>query len=284
MTARMALVLSGGGSLGAVQVGFIRRAMELGIQFDILVGTSVGAMNASYVAFHAPGDHDCLEQIWHGLAGTRLFSRNPFTIAGSLWRSRLSLYDNRLLRRLLAEHLASDRFEDARAALYITATDICTGTRAIFREGSISTAVLASTAIPGVFPPVRIGDRLFVDGGVTSGGDIDVAIEAGATTVVYLDLRAPAPSGCPRNLLELVGRSFELLAQDRAACAVEHRTYPAEVVHIQPGLRSARGDFRDAPRLLASSYRVACEVFDRCRIGGVLRAGHYHGPFNEQAP
>lgn len=117
MTARTALVLSGGGSLGAVQVGFIRRAMEIGIQFDILVGTSVGAINASYVAFHAPGVHDCLEQLWHGLAGTRLFSRNPFTIAGSLWRSRLSLYDNRLLRRLLAEHLASDRFEEARAAL-----------------------------------------------------------------------------------------------------------------------------------------------------------------------
>ncbi len=280
MTGRTALVLSGGGSLGAVQVGFIRRAMELGIEFDIIVGTSVGALNAAYVAFHAPRDHDCLERIWSGLARTRLFSRNPLTIARSLVRSRLSAYDNGLIRHLLAEHLASDRFEDARAELYVTATDVCAGTRAVFHEGSITTAILASTAIPGVFPPVRLGDRLFVDGGVTSGGDIDVAIEAGARSVVYVDLRAPLSAGCPKNLFELVVRSFELLAQDRAACAVEHRTYPAEVVHIQPGLRGSFADFRNAPRLLFESYQLACEVFDHCYAGGVLRAGHYHGPSN----
>lgn len=277
MPERTALVLGGGGSLGAVEAGFIRRAMELGIDFDMMVGTSVGAINAAHVAFHQADGHDCLERIWLGLANRRLFSRNPLAIAAGLWRSRMSLYSDSLVRSLVGEHLRSDRFDEARIPLFITATDICSGERKVFASGSLMQAILASTAIPGVFPPVRIGGRLYVDGGVTSGGDIAVAVEQGAGTVVFIDLRPRTAVQCPRNIFEVITRSFELLAEDRAACAVEHRGYPADVVHIQPGLTGARGDFRDAPRLLADSYRMACEIFDRCWSGGRFSSGHYHG-------
>jgi len=229
MTGRTALVLGGGGSLGAVEAGFIRRTMELGISFDLMVGTSVGAINAAHVAFHDTDNHDCLERIWLGLARRRLFSRNPFTIAAGVLRSRMSLYSDRLIRSLVAEHLASDRFEDARVPLFITATDICSGEREVFGSGSLTQAILASTAIPGLFPPVRIGGRMYVDGGVTSGGDIAVAVEQGASTVVFIDLRPKSRVECPRNIFEVISRSFELLAEDRAACAVEHRDYPARV-------------------------------------------------------
>jgi NTE family protein len=277
MTGRTALVLGGGGSLGAVEAGFIRRTMELGISFDLMVGTSVGAINAAHVAFHDTDNHDCLERIWLGLARRRLFSRNPFTIAAGVLRSRMSLYSDRLIRSLVAEHLASDRFEDARVPLFITATDICSGEREVFGSGSLTQAILASTAIPGLFPPVRIGGRMYVDGGVTSGGDIAVAVEQGASTVVFIDLRPKSRVECPRNIFEVISRSFELLAEDRAACAVEHRDYPARVIHIQPGLTGGRGDFKDAPRLLSDSYRMACEILDRCWVGGTFNPGHYHG-------
>ena len=178
-TERTALVLGGGGSLGAVEVGFIRRMMELGVRFDMMVGTSVGALNAAHVAFHDTVSHNCLEQIWLGLAGQTLYSRNPLRVAAALWRSRLSLYDNRFLRGLLSEHLAEDRIESARVPLHITATDICSGERRVFSSGKLSDAILASTAVPGLFPPVRIDDRLYVDGGVTSGGDISDAFTPG---------------------------------------------------------------------------------------------------------
>lgn len=277
MTERTALVLGGGGSLGAVEAGFIRRTLELGIGFDFLVGTSVGAINAAHVAFHESGEHDCLERIWLGLARRRLFSRNPLAIAGGILGSRMSLYSDRLIRSLVSEHVANDRFEDARTPLFITATDICSGERRVFSSGSLTQAILASTAIPGLFPPVRIDGRLYVDGGVTSGGDLSVAIDQGATSVVFVDLRPQFSVQCPRNIFEVITRSFELLAEDRAACAVEHRNYPVSVTHIQPGLTGARGDFKDAPRLLADSYRIACEILDRCWVGGAFSPGHYHG-------
>ncbi len=273
---KTALVLGGGGSLGAVEAGFIRRLMELGVRFDLVVGTSVGALNAAHVAFHEDASHDCLSEIWLGLARRRLYSRNPWPVALGLWRSRMSLFDNKFLKELISTHLQEDRFESARVPLHMTATDICSGQRKIFSEGSISQAILASTAIPGIFPPVQIDGRMYVDGGVTSGGDIAVAMEKGATTVVYIDLRPTVEVRCPRNILELVTRSFEILADDRAACAIEHRSYGVEIVHIQPGLTGARGDFSDAPRLLKDSYVMACDIFDRCHSAGSFRPGHYH--------
>lgn len=282
-TERIALVLGGGGSLGAVEVGFIRRLMELDVHFDMMVGTSVGALNAGHVAFHDTNSHNCLEQIWLGLAGQKLYSRNPLRVALGLRRSRLSLYDNRFLRGLLAEHLAEDLIESARIPLYITATDICSGERRVFSSGKLSDAILASTAVPGLFPPVRIDDRLYVDGGVTSGGDIAVAIDHGATTVVYIDLRPRFAYRCPRNIFEVISRSFELLAEDRASCAIEHRGYSANVVHIQPGLSGSRGDFSDAPALLSTSYLMACAILDRCRVGGAFQPGHFHGDPSENA-
>lgn len=276
MATKTALVLGGGGSLGAVEAGFIRRLMELNIEFDLMVGTSVGALNAAHVAFHDDMSHDCLADIWLGLTGRRLYSRNPWTIVSGLWRSQLSLFDNKLLRDLMGAHLKDDRFESARVPLYITATDICSGQRRVFSEGSISQAILASTAIPGIFPPVEIEGRMYVDGGVTSGGDIAVAIEQGASTVVYIDLRPTVESRCPRNILELVTRSFEILANDRASCAFEHRSYPAEIVHIQPGLTGSRRNFSDAGRLLKDSYSMACGILDRCYTAGSFQPGHYH--------
>ncbi|MGD9934180.1 MAG: patatin-like phospholipase family protein [Dehalococcoidia bacterium] len=274
---KTALVLGGGGSLGAIEVGFIKRLRELGCEFDLLVGTSVGALNASHVAFHEQDSHDCLSEVWQGLAGQRLYSRNPLQLLASLRRSRLGLYDAGFLRRLIRAHLADDRIENARVPLRITATDICSGERRVFASGSLTQAVMASTAVPGLFPPVTIDGRMYVDGGVTSGGDIAAAVAEGATTVVFIDLRPMFRDQCPRTVLEVITRSFELLAEDRAACAAEHRDYPAEVVHIQPGLTSPRGDFSDAPRLLEESYRMACLILDRCRVGGRFKAGHYHG-------
>jgi len=252
MTERTALVLGGGGSLGAVEAGFIRRTMELGIGFDLMVGTSVGAINAAHAAFHATDGHDCLERIWLGLARRRLFSCNPFAIAAGMVRSRMSLYSDRLIRTLVAEHLASDRFEDARVPLFITATDICSGERRVFSSGSLTQAILASTAIPGLFPPVRMDGRLYVDGGVTSGGDISVAIEQGATTVVFIDLR-PRSRSVPTQPVRSHHTLVRVDGRRRAACAVNIATTRRAVCTPARANRGA-GDFKDAPRLLADSY------------------------------
>jgi NTE family protein len=274
---KTALVLGGGGILGAAEVGFIQRIEELGIGIDLIVGTSVGAINAAYVATHDESAYTCLRDIWSELSGKKLFPRRPFHVAWNLLRSRMSLYDDSFVRGLVQEHLHDRDFAAARVPLFITATDICTGKRQLFHEGSILTAVLASTAIPGIFPPVRVGDRLFVDGGVSAGLDIAAAVELGATTVIAIDLRPGVIPRRPTNIVELLSRSLQVIAEGRASCATEDVSHAAKVLHIQPGLVSAdRSGFGDVERLLDQSYAMACSVFDQSWDGKNLQPGHFH--------
>jgi len=271
-----ALVLGGGGVLGAARVGFIRRLRELAIPVDLVVGTSVGALNAAHVAFHEPADHDCLTEIWRGLAGEHLVHRNVPRIAMHLLRPRMSLYLDTFVRTLLAEHLAADDFAAARIPLSVTATDLLSGERRVLHDGSLTDALLASTAIPGVFPPVRISDGLLVDGAVSDPTDIAAAVALGATVVIAIDLSGELRAREPRNVVEVLLRSLEVLAESRTTCTREHALHGASVVHIRPGLSSATGsDFASVDALLERSAVMASEVFADCWVDGVLRAGSY---------
>lgn len=279
MRAKTALVLGGGGTRGALQVGFIRRIAELRIPVDFVVGTSAGALNAAFVAFHEAVEHDCLAEIWRGLRGRRLYGRNPFAWVRGLARRQMGLYDNAPLRRLLEEHLRADDFSAARIPLHVTATNLCTGEREVFHRGPLIPALLASAALPGIFPPVRIGRDLFADGGIVAGLDIAAAVELGASTVIAIDLHAASAPGCPRNVVEVLWRSLEILVDARSTCSTEHAGYGgAAVVHVQPQIPAAdAGAFSDVDRLLEEGYRAACAVFERCWDGARLIPGHYHG-------
>lgn len=273
---RRALVLGGGGNLGAAEVGFVRRIEELGIAIDLVVGTSAGALNAAHLAFHPDPGHDCLREIWTGLAGRQLFHRNIPRIAFTLLRSRMSLYDDSFVRAIVAEHLPDDDFAAARVPLYITAGNLRTGERHIFSEGSVLDAILASTAIPGLMPPVRIGDDLFVDGGVVNPTDIDAAIELGATEVIAIDLGQGLDEHTPSNIVEVLTRAYAMLAEHRTTCAVEHAEHQADLVHIRPGLTTGNAsDFEQADWLIEQSYSMACAVFEQCWDGERLRPGSY---------
>lgn len=274
----VALVLGGGGALGPAQVGFLRRIEELNIPVDMLVGTSVGALNAAYVAFHPNSGHDCLAEIWQGLSGRRLYRRNLMAGLFGLVRRRLSLADSGFLRLLLQEHLEADDFAAARLPLYITAANLCTGRREVLAEGSLVQALLASTALPGIFPPVKIGDAIYADGGIVASVDIQAAVERGARTIIALDLRPFLTDYCPRNIVEILSRSLQMLGEARAACATEHLNYGnVAVVHIQPGfITRDRSRLADPAALIRSSYELACRVFDSCWDGERLSPGHYH--------
>ena len=277
MAEKVALVLGGSGIVGAVEVGFIHRLEELGIKVDFIVGTSVGALNAAHVAFHDGSEHSCLSEIWHGLREERIFRRRPWKALLHLWRTRTGLFKNRLVGQLLMDHLVADDFASARIPLHITATNICTGEREIFSEGSILDAVQASTAIPGLFPPVEINGEFYVDGAVSSGVAVKAAVELGATTIIAIDLRSAIVEECPTNIIDVLTRSVEIISHARSNCNLEHLDLDAKVVHIRPGLKSSsRWDFKDVDRLLRDSYTMACEVFDQCWDGKKFEAGHYH--------
>jgi NTE family protein len=277
MAEKVALVLGGGGTVGAVEVGFIDRLEELGVKVDFIVGTSVGALNAAHVAFHDGRAHSCLSEIWHGLREERVFRRRPWRALRQLWRTRTGLFENRLVGQLLLDHLIVDDFANARIPLHVTATNICTGGREVFSEGSIVEAVRASTAIPGLFPPVEINGQYYVDGAVSAGVDVKAAVELGATTVIAIDLRSAMVEECPANIIDVLTRSVEIISHARSHCNLEHADFDAKVVHIQPGLKTSdRWNFKDVDRLLRDSYTMACQVFDECWDGKRFKAGHYH--------
>lgn len=184
-----AFVLSGGGNLGAVQVGMLQALAEAGIRPDVLVGTSAGALNAVHVAEHGAtgAGIDALAAVWSGLRSRGLFRVDP--------RSLLTggaLCSDRGMRALLERHLGLDRLEDAPIPVHVVATDFLSGDEVDLDRGPAAEAVLASCAIPGVFPPVTWDGRPLVDGGLADNAAISVAVAAGADEVVVL----PAGYAC----------------------------------------------------------------------------------------
>lgn len=207
---RPALVLGGGGALGVIQAAYIQAAHDFGFRPALVVGTSVGALNGAWLALH-PDRPEGLLDIWLDMDGLSLVRLNPARLAARLAHP-MSVTRNAVVPRLLERHLAGMRFEDTVLELAVVATNLSRGVKHIFRDGPLAPAILASTAIPGVFEPVKVGDDLFVDGCVTASVDMTTALEMGATEIFAIDL-TPTPHGArPKTALGVLKQSFAILS------------------------------------------------------------------------
>jgi NTE family protein len=198
---KTAFVLAGGASLGAVQVGMLKALLARKIVPDLIVGASVGAINGAFLAGHptVEGMKE-LERIWLSVRQRDIF---PISIACALLTllsGRNYWSSSRRLEALIARALPFHRLEDAPIPCHIVATDLFNGRRYCFTKGSAEKALLASSAIPGVFPPVRHGSRYLVDGGVTNNAPISVAIKHGAKRIIVI------PTGISCAIAEPPGR------------------------------------------------------------------------------
>jgi NTE family protein len=183
--AKTAFVFAGGGSLGAVQVGMLRTLLSHGVRPDFVVGSSAGAINASY--FAAAPDLDgvaALARIWSGLRRSDVF---PFTLVSALGLLRHpgNLVDPSGLRHLIESNLPYRRIEDAAIPLHIMATNQ-QGQPVRLSSGPVVEAILASTAIPGVFPPVEINGEALMDGAIAANTPLLLAAQLGAARIVIL--------------------------------------------------------------------------------------------------
>ena len=206
---RSAFVLSGGGVLGAVQVGHLQALIEAGITPDLVVGTSVGALNGAAVA--ARPNHEgveCLRDVWLELTTEDIFPGTALRRAFHLLRKGDHLYRNDGLRGLIA-HLPVRSFERLAVPLSVCSANLDTGAEHWFEEGPLTPAILASAAIPGVFPPVKIDGSAYVDGGVVNNIPISRAIERGATTIYVLTCGVTQPAERTiRRPLDVLLQSF----------------------------------------------------------------------------
>jgi NTE family protein len=209
-----AFVLSGGASLGAIQVGMLQALYERQIQPDFIVGASAGALNGAFVAARPQSVATTAElaEIWIELRRGDVFPLNPLTGLFGFAGRRTHMVPNSGLRKLIEHHLTSARLEWLPIPLHVVATDVLTGAEVRLSEGPLLEAILASTAIPGVLPSVEWEGRELMDGGVANNTPISHAVELGARRIYVLSTssrrRLRAPSGCsctPRTCSSITG-------------------------------------------------------------------------------
>ncbi|MCW2778643.1 MAG: Patatin [Frankiales bacterium] len=250
-----AFVLGGGGVLGAVEVGMLRALLEAGVVPDVVVGTSVGAVNgAAFCADPTADGVARLGRLWTELAGGDVFGGSLLTRARTAWSTGTALHSADPLRALLAAHLPPT-FEELAVPFQCVAASIERAAEHWFTSGPLVTAVVASCAVPGLLPPERVGGEHFLDGGLVHSIPVGRAVELGADTVHVLQVgRIERPLTAPTRPWHVATVAFEVARRHRFAA--DTASLPEGVqVHVLP-----TGD--DAP-----SVRQDLRYRDTRRVG-----------------
>jgi NTE family protein len=197
----------------------IRALLERGVRPDLVVGTSVGALNGAAVAARPELEMvDVLESVWLNLDEDRVFGDSLFARTANLVKSRTHLHSNRPLRQLLERMLPASAFEDLRVPFQCVAANIERAAEHWFSEGPLVEAILASCAVPGILPPVELNGEHFIDGGVVNSIPIERAVDLGANEIYVLHVgRIERPLSPPRNPWQVAMVAFEIARRHRFA-------------------------------------------------------------------
>ena len=190
---KQAFALSGGGNLGAMQAGGMRALIEAGIEPGLLTGSSIGALNAAFYATH-PGVDGCraLETAWSDMRRQDVFRFELSRAIAGFVGLRDHLVTTKRLKVIIHEWLGIERIEESTIPFAAVATDALTGDIVLMTHGDVASALLATAAIPGIFPPVRREGRWLVDGSLSAGCPATEALDLGADEVfAFLTTTAP---------------------------------------------------------------------------------------------
>ena len=259
-----AFVLSGGGSLGAVQVGMLQALTSCGIEPDLLVGTSAGAMNAAWVAVHGTSAQSLadLAAVWTRLRRRDVFPLDARSAVRGLLGRRSAICSPDRLHELVVACAGDTRFEETRVPLHLVTADLLSGETVTVSTGPVSTGVLASAAIPGVFPAVLTAGRYLIDGGVAPHPGVTQAVDSGATVIYVL----PTGTSCalPRPPASAIGSALHaltLLLQQRLAREMSSLTGAATIRILPPlcPLSVSAADFTHSGELIARARQTSLD-------------------------
>ncbi|SNS25729.1 NTE family protein [Geodermatophilus saharensis] len=267
-----AFVLGGGGVLGAAEVGMLQALLERGVRPDLVVGTSVGAINGAVVAADpTPGAVDRLRGVWEELASRRVLTGSVLARVGTLVRTRTHLHPREPLRELLEEHLPVRTFAGLRVPFQCVAASIERAAEHWFTDGDLVDAVLASCAVPGLLPAVEVGGEHYVDGGLVHSIPVGRAVALGADTVYVLHVgRIDRPLRPPARPWEVATVAFEIARRHRFAADLATLP-PGVTVHVlpagdpdPPGAANLRyRDFSGVSARIEQAHAAAAESLDR---------------------
>ncbi len=257
-----AFVLGGGGLLGAHEVGMLRALADAGIRPDLVVGTSIGAMNGVIVAADPLSGAQRLSRMWQGEELRLAFSEKLWGRAVRLVRSGTHLHSMEPLGRLLSAILPGPSFSDLALPFACVAASIEGASARWFSSGPVVPAVMASCAVPGLLPPVEIDGSHYFDGGLVDSIPVGRAVALGASVVYVLQVgRIESPLTVPRRPWEVGLVAFEIARRHRFH--EEMSALPSSVrVHVLPTggdrLPPGRAQFRyrDQTRVALSIERA----------------------------
>lgn len=215
-----AFVLGGGGVLGAVEVGMLRALLERDITPDLVLGTSVGALNGAMVARQPDlGVVDRLTELWSmaGESGKEVYGDKALrTVRRAVSSGGTHIYSAKPLRQRLEDELGDITFEELPVPLEVCAASIERAAEHWFTTGRVVDAVVASAAVPGLLPPAQVGEEHFLDGGIVNSIPLGRAVSCGADRVFVLQVgRIDRPLTVPKRPWEVARVSFEIARRHR---------------------------------------------------------------------
>jgi NTE family protein len=239
-----AFVLGGGGVLGAAEVGMLRALFEAGIAPDLILGTSVGALNGAMVARDpTPAVIERLTELWQDAQTARTIGDRPLRTVRRAVSTGTHIYSAGPMQKRLIEEFGEITFEELQVRFQVCAASIERAAEHWFTSGRLVDAIMASAAVPGLLPPARVGDEHFLDGGIVNSIPVGRAAALGAEVIYVLQVgRIDRPLKVPRRPWEVARVSFEIARRHRFAR--EMAELPAGVVaHVLPARgTSARDD------------------------------------------
>lgn len=226
----------------------LRALTDAEIRPDLIVGTSIGAFNgAVYAADPGPAALDALTDLWREVADGDLLGSSVVDRLRALVRLRVALHDQTGLRELLTRALPVERIEQLQVPFQCVAASIERAAEHWFDRGPIVDAVLASAAVPALFPPVAIDGEHYYDGGLVNSVPVDRAVELGATEIYVLQVgRVERPLRPPKHLHETALIAFEIARRHRFG-SVRAAEIPGVSIHVLPSANEL--DFDDRRQL-----------------------------------
>jgi NTE family protein len=263
-----AFVLGGGGVLGAAEVGMLRALFEIEVKPDLVLGTSVGALNGALVARDpTPAVIDRLTALWQDASTARAISDRPLRTVRRAVSSGTHLYSAAFMQHRLVEEFGDATFEELEVRFQVCAASIERAAEHWFSSGPLVEAIMASAAVPGLLPPAQVGDEHFLDGGIVNSIPLGRAIALGAERVFVLQVgRIDRPLKPPQRPWEVARVSFEIARRHRFARElaevpdhIEVHVLPARGTSARDDSLLAHRDFSRVSSRIDASYEASRE-------------------------
>jgi NTE family protein len=262
---RTAFVLSGGGNLGVSQIGMLRALIERGILPDVVVGTSVGALNGAVIAT-TPGLEgvDRLSDVWCSIRTGEVFPGGRLARAWNVLSRDNHLFENVGLQAVIERSAPASSFEETVVPLRVVATDLHSAEEVVFAAGPIAPALLGSCALPGIYPPIEHDGRTLIDGAVTNAVPIVHALAGNAERVYVLDVSGGGAGDRPiRSPLDVAVRAFNISRNQRFDLEMRNTPDDVDVIVLpRPDDDRELFDFSDALMLIIEAHALAAKFLD----------------------